>query len=256
MRALLQTARPIARRNLKHAFTNPALLLPSILFPLIFLMAFAGGLSSVGDTPDFDFRSGYTSFQFVFVYLQSAAFGGAFMGLAAAADWESGFARRLLLASPRRTGIILGYTLAGIGRFAFTSVLVTLAGVVGGMEVDGTSSQFVGLVGLGFLVTIAASLFGIGFALRAKTVQAAPAMQVPVFLSLMLAPVYVPLDLLDGWIRAIADWNPMTALLEAGRGLISGEPDRTALAFTVAGALIGLTIAWAVRSLRRAEAGL
>ena len=253
MRELLNTALPIARRNLKHAFTNPALLLPSILFPLIFLMAFAGGLSSVGDTPDFDFRSGYTSFQFVFVYLQSAAFGGVFAGLAAAADWETGFARRLLLAAPRRTGIILGYTLGGIGRFTFTTLLVTLAGFVGGMEVDGTAPQYLGLVGLAFLVNITAILFGVGFSLRTKSIQAAPAMQVPVFLSLMLAPVYVPLVLLDGWIHAIASWNPMTALLEAGRGLISGEPDHTALAVAVGCGLIAVMTVWSVRSLRRAE---
>ena len=102
MSALPAVARAVARRNLIHAFKNPALLLPSLSFPLVFLMAFAGGLSSVGDVPGFDFPSGYTAFQFVFVFLQSAAFGGIFSGFAIAADGESGFNRRLLLASPRR----------------------------------------------------------------------------------------------------------------------------------------------------------
>lgn len=255
MRGLLQTAVPIARRNLKHAFKNPALLLPSILFPLIFLMAFAGGLSSVGDTPDFDFRSGYTSFQFVFVFLQSAAFGGVFTGLAVGADWESGFARRLMLASPQRTGIILGYVIGGVGRFAFTAVVVTIAGLLGGMSVDGSLAEFLALVLLGFLVNIAGVLFGVGFMLRAQTVQAAPAMQTPVFLALMLAPVYVPLDLLDGWIHGVASWNPFTALVESGRGWISGEPTGGALAVAVGLGLIAVMTLWAVRSLRRAEAG-
>ena len=256
MTELWQTAWPVARRSLKHAFTNPAILLPATIFPLIFLMAFAGGLSSVGDTPDFDFRSGYTSFQFVFVYLQSAAFGGVFTGLGVGADWETGFARRLLLAAPRRSGLILGYVISGAGRFVFTTVVVTAAGLIGGMEVDGTAPQFFALVGLGFLVNIAATLFGVGFMLRAKTVQAAPAMQTPVFLALMLSPVFVPLGLLDGWIHAVASWNPFTALIEAGRGLISGEPDGGALALVVGIGLIGVTAVWALRSLRRAEAGL
>ena len=61
---------------------NPAFLLPSIIFPLFFFTAFAGGLSSVGNVPGFDFPSGYTAFQFVFVLLQSAAFGGVFTGFA------------------------------------------------------------------------------------------------------------------------------------------------------------------------------
>ena len=54
--------------------------------------------------PGFDFPSGYTAFQFVFVLLQSAAFGGVFTGFAIARDFECGFARRLLLAAPHRLG--------------------------------------------------------------------------------------------------------------------------------------------------------
>ena len=105
-RDFTSVAGAVLRRNLIHAFTNPALLIPSAVFPLLFFVAFAGGLSSVGNVPGFDFPSGYTAFQFVFVFLQSAAFGGVFTGFAVAGDFESGFGRRLLLASPRRRGII------------------------------------------------------------------------------------------------------------------------------------------------------
>ena len=103
-RDFTSVAGAVLRRNLIHAFTNPALLIPSAVFPLLFFVAFAGGLSNVGNVPGFDFPSGYTAFQFVFVFLQSAAFGGVFTGFAAAGDFESGFGRRLLLASPRRRG--------------------------------------------------------------------------------------------------------------------------------------------------------
>ena len=54
--------------------------------------------------PGFDFPPGYTAFQFVFVLLQSAAFGGVFTGFSIARDFEIGFARRLLLAAPRASG--------------------------------------------------------------------------------------------------------------------------------------------------------
>jgi ABC-2 type transport system permease protein len=246
-------ARWVAARNLKHAFTNPALLLPSILFPLVFLLAFAGGLSSVGDTPGFDFRSGYTSFQFVFVFLQSAAFGGFFGGLSVAFDFESGFARRLMLAAPNRVGILAGYIAASTVRFAATALMITIAGVLAGMDIDGSGPEFAALVAIGFLLNVASSLFAAGFSLRVQTIQAAPAMQVPIFLGLFLAPVYVPLDLLDGWIRSVAEWNPLTALLQAGRGFISGAPDNSGLAFAVGAGLVALALLWALRSLRRAE---
>ena len=62
--------------------------------------------------PGFDFKAGYTAFVFVFVLLQSAAFGGVFTGFGIARDFERGFARRLLVASQHRSGIIFGYGLA------------------------------------------------------------------------------------------------------------------------------------------------
>jgi ABC-2 type transport system permease protein len=78
-------------------------------------------------------------------------------------------------------------------------------------------------------------------------------MQTPVFLILFLAPVYVPLALLKGWIHDVASYNPATAFLDAGRGLISGVQDHTALAFICALALIFLFGIWTLTGLRNAE---
>ncbi len=71
----LAVARTVAWRNLHSVVRSPALILPPLIFPLFFYMAFAGGLSAVGDLPGFDYYD-YNAFQFVFVLLQSAAFGG------------------------------------------------------------------------------------------------------------------------------------------------------------------------------------
>jgi ABC-2 type transport system permease protein len=92
----------VAWRSVHNIVRSPARLLPSLIFPLFFFTAFAGGLSSVANVPGFDFPSGYTAFQFVFVLLQAAAFGGVFTGFGIAADFEFGFARRLMLAAPSR----------------------------------------------------------------------------------------------------------------------------------------------------------
>jgi ABC-type polysaccharide/polyol phosphate export permease len=89
---------------------------------------------------------------------------------------------------------------------------------------------------------------------RMRTLQAAPAMQLPVFFILMTAPVYVPRDLLGGWIETLSEFNPMTAIIEAGRGLMAGDPFHVALAFAAAAALTAVLFLWAVGGLRRAEA--
>jgi ABC-2 type transport system permease protein len=244
----------VAWRNLHGFFTNPALVFPGVLFPLFFFTAFAGGLSAVANVPGFDYPAGYTTFQYVFVLLQSAAFGGIFTGFSIARDFETKFARRLLLAAPRRSAIIAGYAVAALARWIFTGGVVTIVAVIVGLEVTGDGIQLFGLVILALLMNGAALLWACGIAMRFRSIQAGPLMQMPVFLLLFLAPVYVPLDLLTGWIYAVARFNPASYLLEAGRGLIAGDPVYLALAFGIGAALVLVFALWALRGLRSAEA--
>ena len=254
MRAFLDVAGAVWWRSSHNFLTNPQFLVPSIMFPLFFFVAFAGGLSSVGDVPGFDFPSGYTAFQFCFVLLQASAFGGVFTGFGIAADFESGFARRLMLGASRRSAILAGYVLTALTRAAVVLSVVTLVALLSGMQVDGGPLDVFGMFGLAATVSVAATLFAAGVALRARTIQAGPAMQMPVFLVLFLAPVYVPLDLLSGWVQSVARLNPVTPLLEAARGLVSGGQANLALAAPIAVGLVGLFALWALRGLRRAEA--
>jgi ABC-2 type transport system permease protein len=203
--------------------------------------------------PGFDYPPGYTAFQFVFVLLQSAVFGGVFTGFGIARDFESGFARRLLLAAPNRRGIILGYAAAALARWGVTAVILTAVALLAGMQVGGDGVDLFGLYGLAVLLNLTAIMWAAGVAMRFRTMQAGPLMQMPAFLVLFFAPVYVPLALLDGWIHAVATVNPVTRVLEAGRGLLAGTPTEVATAFAV---VLGLMVAfslWALRGLRSAE---
>ncbi|MGB7588323.1 MAG: ABC transporter permease [Solirubrobacterales bacterium] len=244
----------IAWRSVHNFLTNPAFFVPALVFPLFFFTAFAGGLSAVSNIPGFNFPSGYTAFQFVFVLLQSAAFGGVFTGFGIARDFESGFARRFMLAASRRDAIIVGYALAALTRACVTWAVLTTVALVVGMEVGGDGVELFSLFALAVLVNVTATLWAAGIAMRVRSIQGGPFMQMPIFLILFLAPVYVPLSLLTGWIHTVASVNPVTALLEAGRGFISGSPTTVALAFAVAATLPILFALWARGGLKRAEA--
>jgi ABC-2 type transport system permease protein len=253
MNETLSVARGVSWRVLHMFFTNPAFLLPSLAFPLFFFTAFVGGLSRVSEVPGFDFPSGYTAFQFVFVLLQSAAFAGVFTGFGIARDFESGFMRRLMLAAPNRSGILLGYLISAFVRWFTVALVVTVVALLAQMNIGGSGIDLFGLYGLALLLNLAGTLWATGVAMRLRTQQAAPIMQMPVFLLLFFAPVYVPLSLLQGWIHAVASVNPITALLEAGRGFIAGEPELRLAAYSIAfGLILGFAM-WAVRGLRSAE---
>jgi ABC-type multidrug transport system permease subunit len=63
------------------------------------------------------------------------------------------------------------------------------------------------------------------------------------------------LPLLQGWIHGIASWNPITAILTACRGFISGVPHSTGLAYACGAGLLAVMALWGITGLRRAERG-
>jgi ABC-2 type transport system permease protein len=243
----------VAWRVLKRAFTNPSFLLPPLMFPLIFFLGFAGGLSRVDQIPGFDYAPGYETFQFAFILLQFAAMSGVFTGFGIAQDFERGFARRLMIAVQHRSSIILGYWLATVVRWLFNMTIVFGIALLIGMNVQGNGIDLVGLIGLAILVNVVGTLWAAGVALRLRSQQAGPIMQLPIFLLIFLAPVFVPLELLQGWVHAVASINPFTALLEAARSLLAGDTHGVALAFAIVVPLALLFVLWALRGLRIAE---
>jgi ABC-2 type transport system permease protein len=242
----------VAWRHLHSAFRSPGLLLPPILFPVFLFIAFAGGLAGVARAPRFDYYD-YDAFLFVFVLLQSAAVGGVFVGVGLAADLEGGIVRRMVLASPHRRPILLGYLVATVARTVLTTAVVAGVALAAGMRIAGDWRGVSALLGLSLLLAVAATLFAGGVALRLRSTRAAPLMQVPVFLSMFLAPVYTPRHLMTGWVRSVADVNPMTLLLETGRSLLAGDGARLGLSFAAVLVVTAVLGAWALRGLARAE---
>jgi ABC-2 type transport system permease protein len=251
MGGLFSVAGAVAGRQIYKYFANPAFLAPA-LFPLFFFVAFAGGLTRVGDLPGFDYPAGYIAFQYVWALLQAVAMGGAFTGFSIAGDFENGFAKRLMLAASSRSGIIFGYTIASLVRVTATGTLVTVIALLTGMPIQSGFDLF-GLIGLAVLVNVAATLFGAGVAMLVRTQQAGPMIRTPIFLVLFLAPVFVPLNLLQVWIETVARLNPFTTILVAARGFLAGEPTSALPAYTIGLALILVFGLWALFGLRSAE---
>ncbi len=250
----VSSALGIAWRSLHNVFTKPALLVPILIFPLFFLAAFAGGLSAVSDTPNFNYPEGYTTFVFGFVLLQASALGGVFTGFSVAADFQFGMGRRLLLATRHRTSIILGYAITAAVRVVVTWTVVTAVALLAGMEVGGSAAEIVALYLLSLTVNVIALLFASGIALRLRTLQAGPLMQFPIFMLLFMAPVYVPQELLAGWVSHVAAVNPMTLILNTNRDLLAGQPTEIAATYVLTFGLMAALAVWAVTGMRRAEA--
>lgn len=242
----------VASRRVRLFLRNRAISLPYFAMPLLFLAFGGGGLSNLDSVPAFDFPPGYTTFFFVYVMLQGSAFAGAAAGVGIASDFETGFARRFLLAAPHPSSVIAGYILGSLALALVLMLVLTLVGVAAGVAVDGNVLEIAALYGLALLLTVTSALWAAGFALRTRITRAQTSASMPVFLALMLSPAFVPRPLLSSWLRDAANYNPYTAILESARGLISGAPDETAFAYLVALGLVAAFSLWTLSGLRQA----
>jgi len=246
----------LGRRGTKAWITSPPFVVITLLFPLIFLAAFAGALSPLAHDRGFDYPGDYTTFIYGFVVLQAAAFGGVFTGYSAARDFELGFAPRIFLAVPDRSAVLAGYLLVATIRSLIAAGVVTLAALAGGMAPRCDAGQALLVAVLVVLVAVMATCWTTGIAMRLRTTRAGPLMHTPVLIAMFLTPVYVPLALLDGWLRAAASWNPLTQLVEASRALLVGTNTHLHESLAIAGLLVVLFGAWALRGIATTARGV
>jgi ABC-2 type transport system permease protein len=253
VRASWLTATGVARRQLRRVAKNPALLLPAVLFPLLLFASFAGGLSALGKSPDFDYPD-YTTFQFVYILVQGGAVAGMQTGLAIAEDFESGFARRMMLATRGRWPLVAGYAMSALIRGLLVTALLFPIGLLAGMEVSGSPLEIAGVVALVLAFTLMVTLWCAGLAFRIRSLKAGVLFQVPILILMFLVPVYTTRELLADWLQTAADYNPVTPILEAARGLMVGDPVSVGLAFGVCAGLLVALLLWVRGALRQAEA--
>lgn len=212
----------VAERSLKLIPRVPSTFIPSLVMPLFFTLAFTGPFGALVNIPGFPAEK-IIDWVVPFTALQGCAFAGLTTGMGVARDLESGFYDRILLSPAPRVSLLAGVFVAAILRSLIALSLMIVVGLVAGANFRE------GIVGIGVLalagigLAIAASAWATTLALRFKTLQAAPLMQMGVFLSIFLSTAQMPLELLTGWLADIARYNPITDVLAMARQGFLGE---------------------------------
>ena len=250
----LSVALGLAKRTLKKLFKQPLPALPPVLIPLFMFAAFSGALSGLASTKAFKYYD-FTAFEFIFVLMMASMLSAAFSSFEASHDFEQGFGSRLMLGAPRRMAILLGYVLYGFARFLITMAIVWGVALATGMDIKGSWIDILGILGLMALLNLATMLYALGISLRLQSSSAGMLVTVPVFILLFLTPVFIPRSQLSGWLQTAADYNPLTPVIEAGRGFMAKDPTRVIVAFAVCVGGVVLFGLFAVRSMVSASKG-
>src|SRR5918999_3617912 len=219
----LQVTWSIAARSLKLIPRLPSTFIPSLIMPVFLTIAFTGPFSGLVALPGFpadkiiDWIAPMTA-------IQGSAFAGITTSMAIARDLENGFYDRFLMSPASRTSILWGPLVASMLRALIPLVLLLVVAVAGKAHFHAGAVPTIASLTLACLgIGLVAGAWGVGLALRFKTFQIAPLMQMGVFLSIFLSTAQMPVPLLTGWVHEVARFNPMTNVLALARQGFLGD---------------------------------
>lgn len=242
----------IAERSLKLIPRVPSTFVPSLVMPLFFTVAFAGPFGALVNIPGFPALD-ILDWVVPFTAIQGCAFAGVTTGMGVARDLESGFYDRVLMSPASRRALLGGVLLGGMLRACIALSLMLVVGVVAGAHFRAGVAGVGVLVLAGLGVAVASSAWATGLALRFKTLQIAPLMQIGIFLTVFLSTAQMPVELLSGWLRTVARYNPMTYILALARQGFLGDVTWavTGDGLLALAGLLGLLGVFAYRGMRK-----
>lgn len=247
----IAVVRALTGRAFNEVLRVPGAVIPGLLAPTIFMLGLSSVFGAAANIPGFDTDS-FRTFIVPVSLLQGAGFTGAATGVNLARDIESGWFDRLLMAPAPRSTLLAGLVSSAAIRALMPSTLLMVVGLALGVHWPGLLGLLVA-IGLIMALASAVALFSIAVALRFRTQQAAPLMQMGNFIAVLFTASYAPHDLLQPWLRHVADFNPVSPILTGTRQGFIGDVTwgQTWPAYLSAAAIILALGANAVRSMRR-----
>jgi ABC-2 type transport system permease protein len=244
-----RVVRALGARSIRQTFRRPQLLAPIVVFPTLLLAIQTGGAGASIELPGFPPVQSFLQFMLAGSMMQSMMLAGNSGGIAFAVDIEMGFTDRLFAAPIPRFAIVLG-RLAGTAALGlFASLWFLAIGLIFGAEIEG------GVPGalLAILLVTASALavggIGAAIALRTGSASVVQGLFPLVLVVLFLSSAFFPQELMIEPAKTIAEYNPLSYIVEGVREPIISGIDATQTLEAVA-AIAGIVVLGLVLSSR------
>ncbi|MEV0980262.1 MULTISPECIES: ABC transporter permease [unclassified Streptomyces] len=239
MTALVYDGSAMVGRQLRRLRNNPGLLVLTQTMPVTMLLFFGYVFGSALAMPGAQYRS-----FLVPGLLVATAANGLMTGMfQAAQDVHRGVTDRLRTLPVSRAAVPLGQAAADLAVTAAGTVPFLLVGLLVGWRIEGSPLQAAGALGLLLLFRFACSWAGIFLGLLSRSEEAAGQLGSATFMLPLLSNAYIPVDGMPGWLRTLAEWNPISAVTTALRDLFGNAPVPEGAAWPVAHPVAG-SLAW------------
>ena len=210
----------LIKRSLKYIFKNKDQLLGLTIQPIMFMLLFRyvfGGAISTGIS--------YVNFLVAGILVQSVAFGSLTTSLSVAVDLQRGIIDRLKSLPIFSLGVIMGHVIADLFRNVLQSIILIAVALLVGFRPEASFTSWLMITGIVLLFTFAMSWVAAIMGLVAKTIESVQWLGFFVVFPLTFASAaFVPTESMVPWLKAFAENQPVTQVIETIRALMNAEP--------------------------------
>jgi len=229
-------------RNLKRIPRIPELavfaILQSIMFVLLFAYVFGGAIPLPGG-------GSYREYLMPGIFAQTLAFAAVTTAIGMTEDMNKGIIDRFRSLPMARSAVLSGRTTSDVVYNAGILVVLMLSGLAVGWRVHDGVARFVAALVLMLGFAYAMSWVGVFLGMTVPTVEVAQQVGfITIFPLTFLSNAFVPTQSLPSWLRPVAEWNPISAIVAACRDLF-GNPTIAATSFPMRHAVL-VSVVWIV----------
>ena len=220
-------------RTMRHIFrsmdTIITVAITPILMMLLFVYVLGGAIQTGGDN--------YVNYQLPGILLVAIASGTAYTAYRLFMDMQRGIFERFRSMPVARSAALWGHVLTSLVSNAMTIVIIILVAVLIGFRPQAGVLQWLAVAGILALFTLALTWLAAIAGLSAKSVDGAGAFSYPLIFLPFISSAFVPTDSMPALVRAFAENQPVTSIVETIRALLTNQP---------AGNEIWVALAWCI----------
>ncbi len=239
----------MAKRSTLHIIRSMDQVLSLVVFPIMFMLLNRYVLGGAIDTGDVS----YANFLFAGILVQTLAFGANYTTINLAVDMQEGIVDRFRSLPMSGTALVIGHIAADLVRNVISGIIIIIAGLAVGFRPDASVTNWLYVIGLSLVFTLAISWLSAILGLLVKSLEAAQWVGFVVIFPLsFVSSAFVPTETMPAALRTFAENQPMTHTINAIRAWLVGTPMGDAawlsLAWSVAIIAISVPIAsWLFR---------
>jgi ABC-2 type transport system permease protein len=207
-------------RSLRHITRSVDTIITTVITPvaimLLFVYVFGGAIDTGSDA--------YVNYMLPGILLITIASGIAYTAVRLATDMQSGIFERFQSMPIARAGVLWAHVLTSLVANLISVVVVVLVALLMGFHSGAGVTAWLAVGGILMLFTLALTWIAVIPGLTAKTVEGAGAFAYPLIFLPFISSAFVPTESMPGAVRAFAEHQPVTSIVDAIRNLLAEQP--------------------------------